>query len=129
MKKMEMLRNYDELIKEEVDRIIRTYPERLKDAVSIFEETQKILEEEGATDPELKELLPLKVMETIRTKGKHGTFKGSEDETYSMSRYAKESKGSAGSRYDAEERNREREDDERKDSIPASEKEETKDPE
>ena len=91
--KMEVPKNYDELLKREVDRIIARYSDRLEKALSIYDETQKILEEEEA-DPELKELLPLKVMEAVRTKGKRKIFKELEIDEDSMKKYADEAKTS-----------------------------------
>ena len=88
---MEMPKNYDGVLKIEVDRIIKKYPDRLKAASSILDETQKIMQEEGTTDPELKRLLPLEVMATIRKTGKYKTFKKIENNN-SMSKYAEEAR-------------------------------------
>jgi len=90
----EMPKNYEDILKEEVARIIKTYPERLKNASSILDETQKIVEEEEITDPKLKKDLPLEVTGTIRKIGKYKTFKDIKSDKLidPMSRYAEEAR-------------------------------------
>lgn len=112
-------KDYDEILRTEVKRIIRKYPERLKNAFSILSETQKIMREEGTIDPEFNRLVPLEVLATIKKAGGvYKILKELEDEENLMSKYSKDSMGSAGSRYDIEEKNKEKNKENKKPSEP-----------
>ena len=102
---MEMPRNYDEILNEEVNRIIEKYPDRLRKAPSVVAETQEILKEEGKSDPRFINSIPLKVLAVI--KGIENFQKSKTAKNDSMAKYADESRGSAGNRYDIEERRKE----------------------
>lgn len=86
---IEMPKSYEDTLKEEIARIIRTYPERLNKALSILDETQKIIEEEGISDPRLKKDLPLEVTGMIRQLGKYKALRKKKPDL--MAKYAEES--------------------------------------